>query len=94
MSGTVRHNLPVSQPQVTSNINVSRPLPQQGTSATTSKNLFASVNVNNSNSETLNTCMSINFTYQDINLYILMLRCDIIFIVLLRCMLNDQVICI
>ena len=42
----------------------------------------------------VNTCMSINFTYQDINLYILMLRCDIIFIVLLRCMLNDQVICI
>lgn len=58
MSGTVGHNLPISQPQVTSNINVSRPLPQQGTSATTSKNLFASVNVNNSNSETLNTCMS------------------------------------
>lgn len=52
MSGTVRHHLPVSQPQVTSNINVSRP--QQGTSDTTSKNL----SVNNSNSETVNTCMS------------------------------------
>jgi hypothetical protein len=34
----------------------------------------------------VNTCMSINFTYQDINLYILMLRLyDNIFIVLLRC---------
>jgi len=43
----------------------------------------------------VNTCMSINFTYQDINLYILMLRLyDNFFIVLLRCMLNDQFICI
>ena len=58
VSGTVRQNLPVSQPKVTININVSRPLPPQGTSIATSTNLSASVNVKNSNSETLNTCMS------------------------------------